>query len=120
MKILKLAFIFLIFSMILGCANSNANPPKHDRHGDVRSLPIRIIVNFDNLPAIGDQRPIQLISELCECLPVFIRQYLGNALIYEITLPQGLTYDKFEMVLLQRGGILGFNAIEQDTLMKNQ
>ncbi len=109
----------LLAFIMPGCANSLAHTPYET--GNVPRTPsIRIIVTFDHLPAANDQRPMQLIAEVCACTPVFVRQFLGHAVIYEITLPSNMSYTGFESTLLTRGAAIGVRAVEQDQRMQIQ
>ena len=112
--------LLLVFSMP-GCANSGAQPVRQESQGVSKASPIRVIITFDRrLPAVNDQRLLPLLAESCSCTPVFLRQYLENALIYEITLPQDMSYTGFQSVFLQRGAALGVLRIEQDIIMQPQ
>ncbi len=103
-----------------GCANSLAHTPAPDTGNVPGTPPVRVIVTFDHLPAANDQRPMRLIAEVCACTPVFVRQYLGHAVIYEITLPSNMSYPGFESTLLNRGAAIGVRAVEQDQRMQIQ
>lgn len=120
LKIRKLLIALLFASPMLGCANPVTPPPKQEPQSISRVSPIRVIVTFDRLPAAGDQQPLQLIAEVCNCTPVFIRQFLNNGAIYEITLPSDMTYIGFQRMLLDSGGALGVRAVEQDRIMQHQ
>ena len=119
-KTRRLLISLLLVPSMLGCANSMAHSPKQGSGNISRTSPIRVIVTFDQLPAINDQRPLELLAEVCNCTPVFIRQFLGSGAIYEITLPPDLTYSGFQTMLLNRGAALGVRAVEQDTLDQYQ
>jgi hypothetical protein len=118
--ILKLLISLLLIPSILGCTSSVAQPPKQESQGVSKASPIRVIVTFNRLPAANDQRLLPLLAESCNCTPVFFRQYLDNALIYEITLPQDMTYYHFQSILLERGAAQGVRGVEQDSLDKFQ
>lgn len=116
----KLLISLLLIPSILGCTSSVAQSPKQEFRGASKALPIRVIVTFNRLPAANDQRLLPLLAEACNCTPVFFRQYLDNALIYEITLPQDMTYSNFQNILLGRAAALGVRGVEQDSLDKLQ
>ncbi len=115
---------FVISSLLAfampGCANSLAHTPAHETGNVPGTPPVRVIVTFDHLPAANDQRPMQLIAEVCGCKPVFVRQFLEHAIIYEITLPSNMSYPGFESMLLTRGAAIGVRAVEQDQRMQIQ
>ncbi len=117
LKIRKLLIALLFATSMLGCTNPITPPPKQEPQSISRVSPIRVIVTFDRLPAAGDRQALQLIAEVCNCTPVFIRQFLNNGAIYEITLPSDMTYIGFQRMLLDSGGALGVRAVEQDSLM---
>lgn len=122
LKIGKLLITLLFASSMLGCSNPITPPPKQETEPQSisRVSPIRVIVTFDRLPAAGDRQSLQLIAEACNCTPVFIRQFLNNGAIYEITLPPDMTYIGFQRMLLDSGGALGVRAVEQDRIMQHQ
>jgi hypothetical protein len=110
----------LLGSLMLGCASSAAQPPKTESSGVSRASPLRVIVTFNRLPAANDQRLLPLLAEACNCTPVFFRQYLDTALIYEIVLPSDMTFPVFQNILLGRTAALGVRGVEQDILMHPQ
>lgn len=68
-----------------------------------------------------DRDPLSFaIAEACRCQPVFFRSYPDNALIYEISLPQGLTFAAFAEALMRDAARLGIKAVEQDRVMQHQ
>ncbi len=116
-----LALSLLVFSL-LGCAHSstlatNAIPPSQG-HGE-KQRPVRTIISFQS-PTVDNVQLSAAISEACHCQPVFLRSYLGNALIYEIALPQDHAFAAFEVELTRHAARHGIKAIEQDSIMQNQ
>ena len=114
------ALLLLVFSLV-GCAPHSAAPnaiTPSEGHS-AKQLPIRAIIYFQRPTA--DSKPLFVsISEACNCQPVFFRPYLGDALIYEITLPQGETFAIFEKALMRNAIQLGIKAVEQDRIMQHQ
>lgn len=116
----NLLISLLLIPSVMGCTSSVAQPPKQESQGATKASPIRVIVTFNRLPAANDQRLLPLLAEACNCTPVFFRQYLDNALIYEIALPQDMTFNGFQRAFLDRGAALGVRGVEQDILMQPQ
>lgn len=68
-----------------------------------------------------DSDPLSVaVAEACRCQPIFFRSYPGNALIYEIALPPGLTFTAFAEALMRDAARLGIKAVEQDRIMQHQ
>ncbi len=117
---LKSLISLLLISSILGCTSSVAQPPKQESQRVAKASPIRVIVTFSRLPAANDQRLLPLIAESCNCTPVFFRQYLDTALIYEIVLPSDMTFNAFQRELLDKGVLLGVRGVELDSIDRFQ
>lgn len=115
----KLA-LSLIGWMLAGCAHSAADEPPTQGLAVTAQLPIRVIIRIAQLPSLDDKRLAAAISDACRCQAVFLRRYDGNAVIYEINLPQSLTFASFERALLASGKSLGIQTVEQDALMRPQ
>ena len=81
--------------------------------------PLRVIISFER-PTANNTQLTAAIAEACHCQPVFVRQFLANAVIYEVTLPSDLPYAGFERTLLDKGGALGARSVEQDRIMQHQ
>lgn len=117
----SVALSLLTYSLV-GCALPVSPPPKDITPSAGRSAmqpPIRAIIYFQRPTA--DNKPLAAaISEACNCQPVFFRPYLGDALIYEITLPQGDSFVAFEKALMQNAVQFGIKSVEQDSLMQHQ
>jgi hypothetical protein len=119
-KFRRLFVSLLLISSAPGCANSVAQPVRQEPQRVSKASPVRVIVTFNHLPAANDQRLLPLLAEACNCTPVFFRQYLDNALIYEIVLPSDMTFSVFRNILLDRTAALGVRGVEQDILMHPQ
>ena len=111
--------MLLILSMP-GCSSSVTPPPNQESQRISRVSPIRVIVTFDHVPEAYDKRFFPLLADVCACTPVFVRQYLTNAVIYEITLSPDTSFSGFRNWLLDKGGEFGVRAVEQDSLMQHQ
>lgn len=107
-----------VFLILAGCANSVAGSSSPADPSRVQRQTFRVIATFDPVPVAGDGRAMSLVTELCSCAPVFIRQYLGNAMIYEVSLPPEMSYDVFARTLLEKGSVLGIRAVEQDSVQR--
>ncbi len=81
--------------------------------------PVRIIISFQS-PTVDNVQLSAAISGACQCQPVFFRSYLGNALIYEIALPQDHAFAAFEVELMRDAARLGIKSVEQDSIMQHQ
>jgi len=81
--------------------------------------PTRAIIYFQRTAA-EDPKLSAAISEACRCQSVFFRPYLGNALIYEIALPMGQTFNAFAAALMRNAETLGIKSVEQDSIMRHQ
>lgn len=115
----KLA-LSLIGCLLVGCAHATRDEPPTEERAVTMQPPIRAIIYFSHAPAADGKQLSSVISEVCRCHPVFLRQYNSNALIYEISLPQSRTFASFEKALLAGGVPLGIQAVEQDALMQHQ
>lgn len=114
--------LLLLGCSLVGCALPGSPPPKAitPSAGDsAKQLPIRAIIYFQR-PTADNKFLSAAISEACNCQPVFFRHYLADALIYEITLPQGETLAAFEKALMLNAVQLGIKAVEQDRIMQHQ
>ena len=111
----------LLMYSLAGCALPVTPPPKDvapsAQHGAIQA-PIRVILYFKR-PTADNKSLSAAISEACLCQPVFFRPYLGEALIYEITLPQGAIFDSFEKTLMLNAVPFGIKAVELDELMRH-
>jgi hypothetical protein len=87
---------------------------------DIKQSPVRAIVYFSQLPTADNKQLVAVISQACRCQPVFVRQFGGNALIYEIILSPKQNFALFEEELLASGMPLGVQSVEQDVLMQHQ
>lgn len=95
---------------------------KNETSGNITSPALqrtRAIIYFQS--ATSDNKQIfDAISDVCHCQPVFFRPYHGNALIYEIVMPQGQTFAVFAAELMQRAADLGIKAVDEDAVMQHQ
>jgi hypothetical protein len=82
-------------------------------------LPARAIISFQH-PTSDNLGLSAAISAACHCQPVFFRPYLGDALIYEITLPAGHSFAAFSEALMRDAETLQIRAVEQDSIMQHQ
>ena len=112
--------LLLVGCLLAGCAHATKDAPPTEGRAVITQPPIRVIIYFSQSPAADGKQLAAVISEACRCHPVFFRQYSGNALIYEIGLPQNHTFASFEKALLAGGMTLGVQAVEQDILMQHQ
>ncbi len=81
--------------------------------------PIRVIFYFQR-NAVASPELNQVLTSACQCQPIFFRPYMGNALIYEIALPEGYSFAAFEQAFLARAEALGITALELDAVMQTQ
>jgi hypothetical protein len=81
--------------------------------------PVRAIIYFQR-PTANNKQLTAAISEACNCQPIFLRAFLGEALIYEITLSQGETFSAFEKTLKQQAAELGIKSVEKDFVLQHQ
>ncbi len=77
--------------------------------------PVRAIITFQK-PATDNPRLVAVIADACHCAPIFVRPFLGHALIYQISLPPDQTFAVFEKAMLSGGAVLGVVSVEQDSL----
>ncbi len=78
---------------------------------------MRAILTFSALPpAAADDRLLALLSETCHCQPLFIRLYLNNSAIYQVTLPREQSFALFADDVMARGAALGIISVELDRL----
>ena len=83
------------------------------------SFPVRIILIFNSTaPAPDDADITALLTQACNCAPHFIRRYLNNGLIYQVTLASDQTFTAFSHSLLAKGLTSGLQSVEQDTLQR--
>lgn len=121
-RYLRVVAMLLSFGGLVGCASLDTIPASSNNlnamHISMQS-PIRIILYFQH-PTSENKQLSSAIADACSCQPVFIRSYSGDALIYEIELPQGQTFATFEKSLMRHSGELGIKLIEQDCIMQHQ
>ena len=111
-----------LFLFILnGCAQPDSPALHPAKQGETAApqRPVRAIIYFEQMTPDVSKFTDALATE-CQCQPVFVRPYLGNALIYEIALPAGFTFFRFESELMRYARKLGIKAVEQDSLMHIQ
>lgn len=115
----KLA-LSLLGCLLVGCVHATRDEPITEEPAAGMQPPIRAIIYFSHAPAADRTQLAAVISEACRCRPTLFRQYNSNALIYEISLPQGHSFAAFEKALLADGEPVGIQAVEQDALMQHQ
>lgn len=78
---------------------------------------VRVILIFNaTAPAPDDSNLTALLAEACNCAPRFIRRYLNNGLIYQVSLNNDQTFTSFSHSLLAKGLASGIQSVEHDTL----
>ncbi len=113
--------LLLLFTLV-GCASSSPTAVSSSTSDETRIVmprPIRIILYFQQ-PTFENRQLTAVIADACQCEPVFIRSYSGDALIYEVALPQRQTFATFEKSLMRHSGELAIKLIEQDSIMQHQ
>ena len=122
--ITKSVGILLAGCLVTGCVqagkNSSATVKALEKGAASMKSSSRAIIYFSQLPSTEDYQFIATLSQACQCVPVFIRQYGNNAMIYELSLPQHISFNGFEKSLLEAGKSQGVQAVEQDALMQPQ
>lgn len=117
---LHAAVLSLQMLLLAGCASpasvtAAGNPPQVN----AMQPSVRLIIYFRQ-PALNSAQLTAAIADSCRCQPVFLRAYGGDALIYEISLPQQQSFGSFEKKLMQQGERLGIKLLEQDVVMQHQ
>lgn len=107
---------------LAGCATQGSSAPMSvmsiDQETHPMQLPIRVIIYFHG--QASDSAPLAgAIAEACGCSPVFLRKHADDALIYQISLPQGKVLASFAERLIEKTE-LGVKLVEQDRLMMHQ
>lgn len=83
------------------------------------TVPVRVVLIFNSTaPAPDDANITVLLTEACNCAPHFIRRYLNNGLIYQVSLAEDQTFTAFSHALLAKGMTSGLQSVEQDTLQR--
>jgi hypothetical protein len=115
----------LLVSVLAGCAqhpSQSAPMPKattpNEGHSAMQQR-ARAIVYLQHSATDSDALS-SAIAEACRCQPVLFRSYLEDALIYEIALPQELTFAVFAEALMRDAARLGIKAVEQDRVMQHR
>lgn len=107
-----IALASLLLLSASGCASSQ---PARNASADL----MRVILIFNSTAPAPDEANITaLLTEACNCAPHFIRRYLNNGLIYQVTLANDQTFAAFSHSLLAKGLTSGLQSVEQDTLQR--
>ncbi len=107
----------LLLLALAGCASGApvTNTSQPGAGSNVMSRPVRAIITFRK-PATDNTRLAAVIADACHCAPIFVRPFLGHALIYQITLPPDQPFAVFEKAMLSGGAALGVVGVEQDSV----
>jgi Tfp pilus assembly protein PilF len=119
---LRSAILFLLGYSLAACASTVSPPPKINAPREVHSAmaqTIRTIIYFQR-PTADNKNLSAAIANACRCQPLFVRSYDSDALIYEIVLSQGQSFDAFKKALMQNAVQLGIKIVEQDRVMHIQ
>lgn len=109
-NVLCVAFASTLLLAVSACASSH--PARNTAAEEAR-----IILLFNAAaPAPDDTNLTTMLAEACNCTPRFIRRYLDNALIYQVTLTADQTFNAFSQSLLAKGHPSGLRSVELDTL----
>ena len=110
---------------LMGCAHSNSHT-SNPVEVEAKAHGVRVILTFsktfiaDNNALVADKALAEVISEACYCRAVFIRNYSDSALIYQIKLPNDLSFSAFEKRVLEKGSPWQIESVERDVRMKHQ
>ena len=111
--LLQSLFAALPVVLMLGCAHSSAQQTADA----IPLVKVRVILTFNfTPPQDGDAQLNALLSATCHCQPLYIRPYLNNASIYQITLPDEQSFASFASEMMARGATQGICGVEQDGL----
>lgn len=80
---------------------------------------MRVLIKFLN-PESDNPHISSAIAASCHCLPLFLRKDRADVLIYQVTLPQNLTFEDFEKSMRQQAVSLQIEFVEQDSIMQTQ
>ena len=119
---LRSAILFLLGYSLAACASHVSLPPKINASSEVRSATAQIfrtIIYFQR-PTADNKNLSAAIADACRCLPLFVRSYDSDALIYEISLSHGQSFDVFKKALMLNAVQLGIKIVEQDRVMHIQ
>ena len=119
---LRSATLFLLGCSLVACASPVFPPSKINASSEVRSATAQIfrtIIYFQR-PTADNKNLSAAIADACRCQPLFVRSYDSDALIYEIALSQGQSFDAFKKTLMQNAVQLGIKIVEQDRRMHIQ
>lgn len=109
-NVLCIALTSALLLIASGCASSQ---PSNIVSRDLT----RILLIFSSAaPAPDNANLTALLAGACNCSPHFIRRYLNNGLIYQVTLADDQTFTSFSHTLLAKGYELGLQSVEQDLL----
>lgn len=104
----------VLMLLLSGCSHPGSNSSSAELPAS--GVHIRTIIYFRQ-PASDNPKLSAAISDACRCQPAFFRSYLGEALIYEITLPSDYTFADFQKALLMHADELGIKSIEEERLI---
>jgi hypothetical protein len=109
----KSLFAALLAVWIVGCTHSSAQQTTDA----IPLVKVRVILTFNFAPPQdGDVQLNALLSATCHCQPLYIRPYLNNASIYQITLQPEQSFAAFASEMMARGATQGIRGVEQDGL----
>lgn len=112
--------IILTACLLAGCAQADFNDLPEAGAENSGQSPQRVIINFSKTPLPDEMEIDAVVARACKCLPVFVRQYRDDALIYSISLPLGLDFIGFKRELVASGVALNIFSVERDTQMRPQ
>lgn len=124
MRYLQSGMISVVVFSLAACAYHTQSvavgktPSSGSSQNSMQSI-ARVIVYFQR-PTSEGKEIFNAIAGACRCVPIFFGPYGSDALIYEITLPQGRTFAVFENELRQKSESLGIKNIEQDSILQHQ
>lgn len=115
MRCSNISYIALTSLLLLAASGCASSQPARNASTDL----VRVILIFNSTaPAPNDANITALLTEACNCAPHFIRHYLNNGLIYQVTLANDQTFTAFSHSLLAKGLTSGLQSVEQDTLQR--
>ncbi len=109
--------LLLLTCVLTGCGHVQP-AASAEQHVPAQS-PMRVVIYF-NQPTVATPKLSAAIAEACRCQPHYLRQYRPDALIYEVSLPQGSRFASFADALMENSAQLGLRLLEQDKFMQHQ
>lgn len=112
--------IILTACLLAGCAQADFNDLPEAGAENSGPSSERVIVYFSKTPLPDEMEIESLVARACKCMPVFVRRYREDAVIYGVTLSLGQDFIGFKRELIENGVALNIFSVERDTQMRPQ